>query len=347
MFGLLSPKSQTQDYRHAYAQVCREHHLLHGKLALPFHSYESVLFYLLADDLGYFPHASGPPELCCRLRSASEPPNERALEVSRFAAHFSLLLAWVKLSDDVMDDRSYLARVHLRLLESRIRQMFLYFRGVDPKFRETLNRELSCHAELECGGGLSLDTFAVPTGNSFAYLFELYATVLSIREHTDWLRELGRLLGSAIICFDVAADYHSDRRKSRFNPLSSDTAIPEAINHSKELLARAAALCQSKFPNGRTHGVLRSIEASITVTSNGRASKIREWVAEANPLEGYRRGYLYVDPSCGYTFCVCFCGMAILKGCAQSYGDGDCSGNKYTVRRGCGGDYIVEKKGCC
>ena len=337
MFGLLSPKAQTREYRHAYAQVCREHHATHGKLAVPFHSYEAVLLYILASDLGYCPPSTA-PELCCRLRPAAEPPNEHALEASHFAATFSLLLAWVKLTDDVTDERSYRARLFLRLMESPFGQMFLYFERIDPDFRQTVQATLSRHAELERHGCSSLDDFAAPTSDSFAYLFDLYATALNLRDHAAWLREIGELLGAAIICFDVAADYHADQRKRRFNPLSSHADIPAAVHRAKRLLSQAADVCAAHCPTGMAPGVLRSIDASITVTENGRASKIQEWLGEANPWTGYRRGYLYSGcDDCGSMICLCLCCMALAGA----------GGTTYSVTpNACGGGYTVRKGGC-
>ncbi len=340
MFGLLSPKTQTREYRHAYSQVCREHHATHGKLAVPFHSYESVLLYLLASDLGYCP-TSKPTELCCRLRPAAEPPSEHALAASRFSANFSLLLAWVKLTDDVTDDRSYRARLLLRLMKSRLGQMFVYFERIDPDFRKAIHTTLSRHAELERSGCCSLDHFAAPTADSFAYLFELYAIALNLRDHTAWLQKVGALLGAAIICFDVAADYHADQRRHSFNPLSSHADIPAAVNRAKRLLSDAANICEAHCPNGTSAGVLRSIDASISVTEDGRASKIKDWLGEANPWTGYRRGYLYSsccdDPSfCGPACLLCCCLSSIFKN------------DSYTVtQKPCGGGIEVKKKSGC
>ncbi len=106
MFGFMRGSRFDKTYRQVYAQCCDAQRLRFGVSSLLFHSYESILLYVLAVDAGACPAPPRTAVTCCRLRHRPDNWPGFDTELAKFCSHFALLLAAVKLDDDVRDDGS-------------------------------------------------------------------------------------------------------------------------------------------------------------------------------------------------------------------------------------------------
>src|SRR5688500_2547216 len=103
MFGFLRPRAPTLAYRQVYAQCCARQHELYGISSLPLLSYEAVFLYVCAIDAGLCPGPPAGAPRCCRLRTSLNLP-AADLPIAEYCASFGLLLASIKLDDDVRDE---------------------------------------------------------------------------------------------------------------------------------------------------------------------------------------------------------------------------------------------------
>ncbi len=230
MFGFLSPRPHPDDYRRAYARLCVHQRRRFGARSLPFHSYEAVFLYQLALDAGAVDPACLPQQRCCKLSLREDVPRAADAEAGHFCAAFALLLAAVKLDDDVRDSRSGAARLARFLLRNRIDQAKRHLRKCDPAFDATVAGFVAEHHRLEqTGRAIPLGAYAEPTAKAFGYLFGLFAEAIRRPDDRPAFETIGRHVGRAIIAFDCAADWHRDRARGEFNPLADEAAVERAL----------------------------------------------------------------------------------------------------------------------
>src|SRR5581483_5055464 len=124
-----------------------------------------------------------------------------------------LLLASIKMSDDLRDGASLLVRLANWLLRGRFREAFDYFRRLDPDFEQRVNDLVAEHLRLERPGQhVPIEEYARPTARAFGYVFSLMGRLPGMEAHTAALETLGERVGTAIIAYDCAMDWHRDRR---------------------------------------------------------------------------------------------------------------------------------------
>jgi hypothetical protein len=96
--------------------------------------------------------------------------------LANFAVAFGLLLASIKVEDDIADDRSWVARLVRWKLSREFQAARTYFRTLDPQFDSSIDELLFEHSQLEhrCGTELiPLKDYVQPTANAFGYVFGL------------------------------------------------------------------------------------------------------------------------------------------------------------------------------
>lgn len=250
MFGFLRGDPHDRAYRQIYAECCNYQRRWFGVDSLLFLSYESIFLYVLAVDAGA---CEGPPAsavTCCRLRSRTGNWPTFDLDLARFCSCFALLLASIKLDDDVRDDRSIMAR----LIRWRFRRRFAtakeYFKNLDPEFESRVDEFVTLHLELEqdSHGRIFLDDYVSPTAEAFAYAFGLFGKRLAQDAETCHLfEEVGNGIGAAIVAHDCAVDYPRDVRKGRFNPLHNQRDVRRAFEFSQRCLSQAGWECVRAF----------------------------------------------------------------------------------------------------
>jgi hypothetical protein len=262
MFGLLNPGRQDVLYRRAYARCCQHQRRRHGLPSLAFLSYESVLLYLVAADAGIVPLDDLPAITCCKLRRLPTGVSQVECEVARFCGALGMLLASVKLADDLRDRPTLLTRLANWMLRGRFREAFDYFGRLDPAFERRLDAFIQEHLALERRGEpVELAEYVRPTARAFGYVFALFwrAGGVSLliaydqgadapRSPEEFLQALGEHVGSAIVAFDCAVDRDRDRQRGAYNPLpDGDDAVRDALALSRRHLYLAAEECRRRF----------------------------------------------------------------------------------------------------
>lgn len=248
MFGFLSPRPHSDHYRHAYARVCVHLRRAFGLRALPFHSYEAVFLYQLALDAGAFSSAVMPAVRCCKLASPGNLSGAADAMHGRFSAAVALLLAEIKLTDDIHDSGSWLARGVRFVLKGRLRAARRHLGTLDPAFDDTVNGFLATHAKLEARtDAIPLAEYVEPTSQAFGYVFGLAARLPGMGHAAEPLTAIGRGVGSALLAFDCAVDWQKDRKRGEFNPLPDEAAVRAAMRFSVNELDDVAERCRRAF----------------------------------------------------------------------------------------------------
>lgn len=322
MFGFLAGKPCGYEYQRIYAIVCQNLWMRYGRLAAFFHSYEAVFLFCLAVDLGIAPKPSRKMPTCCRLRRHAHCGGPK--ELNDFCSAFALLLASLKLDDDVNDSDSWQATLMRRLLRDPFQHSKRHFSSLDHQFSMRLNEILETHRRIETmrPETVTLRDFSKPTSDGFAYLFRLFAdTFLEHSEHQNAVEAMGRDLGGAIIAFDCAVDWYRDRMTGNFNPLGSPVAVREALLVSESHLASLGwTLCELSSASALSTSIismkLRQVVArrsALTFSEPTRLKTDRSLYHRRFPKMVFRRG----DCDC---FCPCESGGECpLHGC-----DADC-----------------------
>ncbi len=183
MFGFLRPAQHDLAYRQLYARCCQHQRQVAGLSSLPLLSYEAVFLYALAMDAGWFAPPDAQAPACCRLRRRTDAPSKSEVAVADFAVAFGLLLASIKVEDDVTDDGSWLARIVRWKLSPQFRAARTYFQTLDDQFETRIGEFLNQHAQLEqtCRHAvIPLQDYVQPTAQAFGYVFSLAARIARV-----------------------------------------------------------------------------------------------------------------------------------------------------------------------
>jgi Family of unknown function (DUF5685) len=265
MFGFLNPRPHSADYRRAYARLCQHQRRQYSLFSLPFHSYEAVFLYQFALDAGAFNACAMPNVRCCRLASPASLVNAPDVAYGRFSSSVAVLLASIKLQDDILDHKGLLARVVRWVLRRQIAKAEAYFATLDPRFAANVRALIADHHVLERRGGtIPLDEYVVPTANAFGYVFGLQANLPGLADHRDRLIRIGRSVGASLIAFDCAVDWKRDRRRGEFNPLPDEASAIAALERSADWLHEAEVETVAAFgTDARTTQTLRTVRDRI------------------------------------------------------------------------------------
>lgn len=333
MFGFLSPLRASVAWRQAYARVCQYQRRMFGLTALPFLSYEATFLYQLCCDCGLVPILPDTAPVCCRLRRLSKSPQPDQL-VGSFAAAFGMLLAGIKLQDDVRDSGRLRNRLLLwkygRQISSALQTLAQFSPGIPERIAAILNSQ----SELErCRSSVTLSSATVPTGDGFGLLFRTLAECLSARspdnsltDRVPWttsfaehFEEIGRHVGRAIIAWDCAVDFDHDQLQQTFTPLTCHQDVEEAFDMCRLELCLAGALCPASSASA---GVLDSV-----ITKVEFRQQESERICRPQQLERWglmrQRGYSYArcdgcEALCAVGECAdCFASSGSLASCVE------------------------------
>lgn len=248
MFGFLHGPWPNRLYRQIYASCCSSLRDRFGYRSLPFVSYEAIFARAIATDLGLLPTPDDDAATCCRARRSVSPfrsSDSATLQAAdRFTTSFAMLLAEVKLRDDVADSRSMVAGVGRFLLRKPIGSACEFFETQQPDFGTRLKSIFEKHARMEAiERAVPLERYCGPTGNAFALVYGILPRAISQAcgghvdsAMVDYFRTCGKLVGEALIAFDCAVDFEADRRRGHFNPLASSAEIRSAFEFSQRRL---------------------------------------------------------------------------------------------------------------
>lgn len=282
MFGFLNPRPHSLEYRRAYARLCQHQRQFFGITSLPFHSFEAVFLYQLAADLQYFPKALMPYVRCCKLQRPSNLHLAADSAVGQCCSAFGMLLASIKLDDDVNDSQGFLKRVSRRLIRWKLRkeitQANQFFERLDPRFSRNVEQLIRDHHQQERHDVvIDIADYVQPTGHAFAYAFSQLATVMNSPTHVPILSTIGKHVGSALIAYDCAVDWHRDRAANEFNPLPDEVAVEEAIAFSlANLRAAERIIVQEISPVASSSHTLRRVQERLLNMQLTPARKCRQ-----------------------------------------------------------------------
>lgn len=334
MFGFLRPENRLSEWRQSYARICQTQRRMFGLTSLPFLSYEATFLYQMAVDSRLIPAlAAGAPE-CCRLRRLRHSSKQPDLVVAEFCAAFGMLLAGIKLRDDVDDHGRWHNRLAMWKYAKQVQAASHYLEGVCPGLTEQIQRIVCQHRLAETlRTPISIEAYCQSTGDGFALLFK------SLAELTDGpcqlFESVGRHVGHAIISWDCAVDFHRDQIYGEFNPLQNTADADHSLRFCLLELARLgwSLPAEDSVCSQLIHSVARRVHARLHRTDNHvcRTSMLERWgLVRA-------KGYQYArcdgcEGICAVAECG-ECGCAAAEGAAE--GAVCCAGG------------AAESSGCC
>ena len=275
MFGFLSPSRPPRAWRQSYARICQYQRRLFGGTSLLFLSYEAAFLYQLATDLELNVRLPEESVTCCRLRKLQGNYHlDRTL--GEFSATFGLILAGVKLQDDLLDSNRWFNH----LLWWKYRRQVTYAKNLletgSPGLLSLLSSCIERHTKLEKQvPAPTLEELVVPTGDGFSAVFQAAGKLISPAEQDlsapdlgEAFAAIGRHVGQAIIAWDCAVDFDYDRLQRQFTPLTSLGDVQSAFDMCQRELVRAAWLC----PTGSvSQDVLNSVLQRVQARQAGPA----------------------------------------------------------------------------
>lgn len=337
MFGFLRSSRDHRVWRQAYARCCQGLRRDYGLRVVPWLSYEAVALYLAAMDVRAVPPPGEAWPTCCRLRSIPRRAAAPDRAVVRYCSAAGVLLAGIKMEDDLRDDPTLAARMRARMLRGSVRRAEAELNAISPGLVERLRGEVTRHIAMEASRELvTLDAIVAPTSRAFGLLFEGVAGCCPSPTDEDRaaLRRLGERLGSAIIRFDCAVDRERDARRGEFNPLRSAEEGEDSYDAALEDLHDAGTAWRMHVGSRSEIATLleRRIETllrrSLPSTSNRGA------IAEQCQLRRDRRSvYAHMNVCAVFECLECCVGFAdCMTCCAPSRSHGcDCG-----TSTGCG-----------
>ena len=292
-----------------------------GRLSTFFHSYESVFLYALAIDLKLCSAPGAEAPTCCRLcKKGPRNCGDQDKQVADFCAAFAILLAEIKMRDDVADDRSASARVVLWWLRKSINRAHEHFLTIDSSFEDRLTCIMETHQCVERSSSSDLSDFQSATRDGFAYLFSLPGDQLALtKDLKKRLLDIGGHVGATIVSFDCAIDWPRDVRRKQANPVrSAEQAHAALLKAQQELSAAGWACSEIAGPSSLSAQVLRSRMGSLTSKKRltlQRRPRISSASRFRSPLLRQRSGFCDTC-DCGGCDCVnCHCTGAECLSC--------------------------------
>ncbi len=253
MYGYLVADESALDeaekarYQQLYCGLC---HALGTRYDLPSKiglSYDMVFLVMLLGSL-YEPAEDTGSERC-----AVHPMKEHAYCVSSstdYAADVSVALAYHKLLDNWVDDRSISARAGMAALK----RSYETARLRAPHACSAIERELARLGELERADSDRIDEaaacFGRALGEIFAWRDDFWA---------PQLRTFGLHLGGLIYLMDAACDYEHDSKQESYNPFIASGIDPAHARDAIANVAGAAADAFERLPLERDLHLMRSV----------------------------------------------------------------------------------------
>ena len=218
------PKPRQERFRAMYCGLCRRLRQTYGLVGSMTLSYDMTFLALLLNAL-YEPGERTGQERCpthpMKRHDYIDSP------VLDYVADINLALAYYKLEDNWLDDKSLPSALEARLLKSA-------YAEVKARWPDKCAAIEGWLADIHAMESQALMQVDAPVNATGIMLGELFA----YKERdvwTDLLREIGNGLGRFIYYMDAYDDLAEDVRKGRYNPLKSVSEQPDY-----EALCRAA-----------------------------------------------------------------------------------------------------------
>lgn len=257
-----------------------------GVTSLPFLSYEAAFLYQIAIDFQLTAPMPLEAVTCCRLRRI-RPDVAVDERFGSFAAAFGLVLAGVKLKDDLKDRKGWIPRVLWWKYRKQVDRAKRHFEIVAPGLIQRLQACVEQHSALEAAEVRpSLEQTLKPSGEGFSLVFRAVADVFAgpgangnLSDLGDVFSQIGRHIGQALIAWDCAVDYESDKVHGQFTPLNSTDDVAWAFDVCRRELAAAAWLCPvTSVSRSVISGVLQKVQTrQRSVASVCSATRLERW----------------------------------------------------------------------
>ena len=245
MFGMLAGPGGDGDYRRVYRGLCRAQRRHYGTSAGVFLCYETVFLYLLGIDAGRL------PEPLHAVRRYEPDP-----EAAAYCASLGMLLAQVKMDDDIRDEGLWRARCVRWFYRAQTARAEQWFDQRTPGLRPRVTEHLHRHLANECAGRpIPIEDYVEPTVAAFGLVFGEFAR--RVGAPVDLFTELGGHVAVNVIAFDCALDWEHDRKHGTYNPLPDEAARGAACAFTEQRLRTAAEICEQQLRGNIAALVLR------------------------------------------------------------------------------------------
>jgi hypothetical protein len=256
MFGYITPvlnamgDEQKSRYRSVYCGVCHSLLSRYGQAARLTLSNDMTFLAVLLDSLYE-------PEICIQpARCAVHPLHAHSFEQSAmvdFAADMNLILSYYKAADQVMDEEPA-----GKLAEKKLRNGFHLVRERHPRQAEEVREALDQLWAMEKESSPDPDALCNLSGRMLGAVFvpdpdDLWASVLY---------GIGESLGRFVYWMDAFDDFDADKKKRRFNPLTSYRSRPDYLAFCGDTLELFMAEAAERFeilPLEKDLDILRNV----------------------------------------------------------------------------------------
>ena len=259
MFGYVVPfkeelKIKEYDaYRSYYCGLCKTLKRKYGFFSRLCLNYDSVFLALLLSSISDEEHVCK-AERCIANPFRKRPVHNESRSLS-YAADVMVILALLKLSDDIKDEHSIKAFFAYACLFSAKRKVIKNQKDIYLKSKERIDA-LSVLEKEKC-------TQTDKLAHEFASLLEFLFTPLYVSDVNTKriLAQIGYMLGRFIYILDAYEDIEGDKKKKRFNPyvLSNAEIDKENIRESLTLALSSISNCYELLDINKNKPILDNI----------------------------------------------------------------------------------------
>lgn len=254
-------------YKGIYCSLCKQLGKDYSVFARFILSYDCTFYALLALDI-----AEQPPcykQGRCRFNPAKKCQYAQSDTAAlSLAAALSVILAYYKLKDDLIDSPWY-KRILYRLIQPFFARWRKKAEKRYPNIEAIVSRMMAAQLKAEKDPSCVLDMAAEPTANMLGGMCGLLTDYIPLRKPLDKertkriLSAMGYFMGRWIYLIDAADDYEKDKRRHSFNPFTlkelSGEELTEYMKASLNHALSEALLSYGLLDKGRFDGVIRNV----------------------------------------------------------------------------------------
>ncbi len=237
-------------YKAVYCGLCRSLQRCFGQGARLTLTYDMSFLVLLLSSL-YEPEETEGARRCPRHPMEKQP--YCVSEISDYAAHMNLALAYLKCRDDWKDERRLSALAEARTLERAYRETARLY----PRQCGAMRDALDALTKLEESGAEEPDAAADCFGRLMEEIF-----VMREDRWSDTLRHMANALGRFLYLVDAAVDLEDDAQSGSYNPFRSLAGREDNGQRFTEILKMPLGECLfwfDRLPLVQDVGLLQNI----------------------------------------------------------------------------------------
>lgn len=256
MFGYLVAATRVLDaeelkrYRAVYCGLCRSLKRCFGQSARLTLNYDMSFLVLLLSSL-YEPEEEAGESPCLRHPFAAE--RYVMGEISDYAAHMNVAMAYLKCLDDWRDDKSLVAYAEAKTLRASYEEVKKRY----PRQCAAIEEGLEKLSAIEGEGREDPDAAAACFGAMMREIF-----VYKEDRWADALRNMADALGRFLYLLDAAIDLEEDAAKGRYNPFRALAGEKENEQRFRDILRMQLGDCvfwYDRLPLVADTGLMKNI----------------------------------------------------------------------------------------